>query len=1226
MTIYRIEVREKHERRSRLNHLTYSKIKLYFLQGRLDQAQVEKLCQIALADPVVADYTINAPYRPADVNHTIDITFLAGVTDTTAQSLIELADMLHIDGLEQVATGERILIYGEPDDLPALANQVFSNPVIQQYRLDAEIAPPFAKVGAEDDTVEVIELTGATDDELLAISGERRLSLDLPEMRAIRAYFVAEGREPTDAELEMLAQTWSEHCVHKTFRAVIDYLGPEHGKPADSAPVEQTVNGLLKTYIRAATDAVKKDWIRSAFVDNAGIVRFNDHYDLAFKAETHNRPSALEPFGGANTGVGGVIRDVLGVSARPIANTNILFFGEQDSKPEDLPEGVLHPQRIFDGVVAGIEDYGNKMGIPTVNGGIFYHHAYTSNPLVFCGSVGILPHGSHASQANDGDLIVVIGGYTGRDGLRGATFSSMEMDTDSSELSGGAVQIGHPIKEKQVLEVVLKARDERLYSAITDCGAGGLSSAVGEMGADLGADVQLQAIPLKYSGLRPWEIWLSEAQERMVLAVPPENLARLEAICRGQDLEAIVIGTYRATGRLSLVYGEKPVADLAMDFLHDGIPTRYMSATWTPRIAQSVVDVQWLSNDQALLKLLATHNIRSKEEVVRRYDHEVQGATAIKPFVGIKNDGPSDAAVLVPQATQTTDPRAFALSVGYCPQYTETDPYLMAWAAVDEALRNVVAVGADPEHISILDNFSWGNTNLPDRLGALVRASQGCYDAAVAYGVPFISGKDSLNNEYIGADGTRHAIPGTLVISAMGIVPDVDKTTTSDFKSAGNRVYLIGETKDELGGSHYHLIHDIIGASNVPTPHESAFEIFKTLHQAIGAGYIRACHDVSEGGLAVALAEMCIGGRVGAKIDLSGLNLALGSALFSESLSRFVVEVHPDDQAEFEALFAGLPLTAIGAVTADGQLTVEGVLPIAVEALVDAWRGHVDEDKNPITWHEPTRSPVPTQPRFAPKQTTAPKVAILHATGTNRDHDAALACELAGGVPEIVHMNQLIGGERNLLDYQMLVIAGGFSYGDDLGSGVIWALNLRERLGDSMAQFIAEGRPVLGICNGFQTLVKSGFLPESAWGTSSIRDVTLTNNAQRHFECRWVYLQPNPNSPSLFTQGLDQLLYVPVAHGEGQVQAKDQPTFERLWDDGLIALRYVDANGEIVGYPFNPNGSTLNIAGLTNTAGNVLGLMPHPENHVFGWQHPRKHRGERGMMGLGLFKNGIKFA
>jgi phosphoribosylformylglycinamidine synthase II/phosphoribosylformylglycinamidine synthase I len=1226
VTLYRVEVREKHERRSSLNNITYSKIKLYFLRGRLDQAQVEKLCQIALADPVVADYTINSPYRPKDVTHTIDITFLAGVTDTTAQSLIELTDILNIKGLEQVAVGERILIYGEPDDLEGLANQVFSNPVIQQYRIDEAIHPPFAKVSGEDDTVEIIELMDATDDELLAISAERRLSLDLHEMRSIRSYYSEGGYEPTDAELEMLAQTWSEHCVHKTFRAVIDYTGPEHGKPADSAPVEQEIKGLLNTYIRAATKAVNKDWIRSAFVDNAGIVRFNDQYDLAFKAETHNRPSALEPFGGANTGVGGVIRDVLGVSARPIANTNILFFGEQDAKPEDLPEGVLHPQRIFEGVVAGVEDYGNKMGIPTVNGGIFYHHAYTSNPLVFCGCVGLLPHGSHASKANDGDLIVVIGGYTGRDGLRGATFSSMEMDTETSELSGGAVQIGHPIKEKQVLEVVLRARDERLYTAITDCGAGGLSSAVGEMGNEIGAEVQLKDIPLKYSGLRPWEIWLSEAQERMVLAVPPENLDRLDEICRGQDLEAIVIGTFKATSSLTLKYGEKIVANLRMAFLHDGIPTRFMKATWTPPTPQSVDDVQWMAHEQALLSLLGTHNIRSKEEVVRRYDHEVQGTTAIKPFVGIKNDAPSDAAVLVPQATQATDERAFALAVGYCPQYTDTDPYLMAWASIDEALRNVVAVGADPEHISILDNFSWGNTNLPDRLGSLVRASQGCYDAAVAYGVPFISGKDSLNNEYIGGDGKRHAIPGTLVISAMGIVPDVNKTATSDFKSAGNKVYLIGETKDELGGSHYHLVHGITGASNIPTPHEKAFDIFKALHRAIQAGYIQASHDLSEGGLAVALAEMCIGGRLGATVDLSGLGVNTQQDLYSESLTRFIVEVKPEHQADFEAVFAGLPLSAIGAVTSETQLTVEGALSLSVDELVSAWRGHVVENINPMTWAEPTHQPAKRQPQSAPKHTQAPKVAILHATGSNRDHDAAVACELAGGIPEIIHMNQLISGERNLLDYHMAVIPGGFSYGDDLGSGVIWALNLRERLGDSMTQFIHDGRPVLGICNGFQTLVKSGFLPESSWGKSAIRDVTLTNNAQRHFECRWVYLQPNPNSPSLFTQGLEELLYVPVAHGEGQVQAQDQATFDRLWDEGLIAVRYVDANGEIAGYPFNPNGSTLNIAGLTNTAGNVLGLMPHPENHVFGWQHPRKHRGENGMLGLALFQNGIKFA
>ncbi len=1194
-------------------------VKLYFLQGTgLTAQDVQTLCASALADPVAMDYAVDAVYIPHEADHTVDVTLLPGVTDSTAESLLHAANVLGVHTLERAATGEKYLIYGQPQDLTALVTRQFCNPLIQRYRIDAPIHAPFVAVQTADESVELVAVREANDDELLALSRERRLSLDLAEMQVIRDYFRAEGREPTDAELEMLAQTWSEHCVHKTFRAKIHYIGPAHGQSPDSDPTHQQIDGILKTYIRAATDAVAKDWVRSAFVDNAGIVRFDDTWDLAFKAETHNRPSALEPFGGANTGAGGVIRDVLGVSARPIANTDILFFGPPDLSASDVPDSVLHPRRIAEGVIAGIEDYGNKMGIPTVNGGIFYHGGYVSNPLVFCGCVGILPHGTHRTDAQAGDYIVVMGGRTGRDGLRGATFSSMEMDTTTSELSGGAVQIGHPIHEKQVQEAVLRARDEGLYTAITDCGAGGLSSAVGEMGEKLGATVQLERIPLKYVGLRPWEIWLSEAQERMVLAVPPHHWERLKAICDGQDVEAVVIGTYEPTGRLTLRYGDTLVGDVAMDFLHDGLPQRHLNAEWIPakrEEARRIVDEDYT---KTLLKMLAMPNVRSKEDVIRRYDHEVQGATAIKPLVGVQNDGPSDAAVLVPVAGE----RGAALAVGYCPQYTALDPYAMAWAAVDEAMRNVVAVGADPAQVSILDNFSWGNANLPDRLGELVRCSQGCYDAAIAYAVPFISGKDSLNNEYLGADGERHAIPGTLVISALGIVPDVTQTVTMDFKTAGNALYLIGETKAELGGSHYHMAHSMAGG-DVPQPNRDALHTLKAVHEAIRTGAVRACHDVSEGGLAVTLAEMCIAGRLGAEVTLSG---DLVQGLFSESLTRFVVEVPPQAQTTFEAIFRDVVFTPIGVVSDVPQLVVnEGAIRVGVDALVKAWRGHVDEARDAVPVGVPMDVVAPRKFERQPSMRPAPRVLILHANGTNRDRDAARACELAGGTPEIVHVNQLVAGERDLLDYHMLVVPGGFSYGDDLGAGALWALDLRHRLGDGMLRFISEGRPVLGICNGFQTLVKAGLLPGEAWSGGG-RVVTLTDNAQARFECRWVYLEANPACPSLFTHGIDAPFYVPIAHGEGRVLAKDDTTLQRLWDEGLIGLRYVDANGDAAGYPLNPNGSALDIAGLSNPEGNVFGLMPHPENHIFGWQHPRYHRGERGMDGLRLFENGIRFA
>ncbi|MBK8028502.1 MAG: phosphoribosylformylglycinamidine synthase subunit PurL [Chloroflexi bacterium] len=1196
--------------------------------------QVTQLAAELLADAVTEQYSIDT-LPPHSFQHTLEVTLLPGVTDPAAENLIRAAHLLGVTALERAATGQRYLLTGDLTraDLETLAVKVFSNPVIQRYEIDTPISAPFVPHKPGDGLVETILVCDADDARLKAISAERRLSLDLNEMRAVQAYFRSENREPTDVELEMIAQTWSEHCVHKTFKALIDFTDAD-GKTTQ-------IDGLLKTYIRAATEQVNRDWVRSAFVDNAGIVKFDDRFDLAFKVETHNHPSALEPFGGSNTGVGGVVRDILGVSARPIANTDVLCFGPPEMPFDSVPEGVLHPRRIADGVIHGVEDYGNKMGIPTVNGAIAYHPGYTANPLVFCGCLGLLPHGAHPTDPQPGDLIIVVGGRTGRDGLRGATFSSMEMDQSTSEIAGSSVQIGHPIHEKQTLEVVLKARDERLYHAITDCGAGGLSSAVGELGAKTGIHVQLTDVPLKYPGLRPWEIWLSEAQERMVFAVPPQNWPRLKAIADEQDIEAVCIGTFAADGRLSLYYGEKLVAAMSMDFLHDGIPRRHLQAVWQPTTSPPDPLSQGRGGEitltDSLLKLLAHPDIRSKEDVIRRYDHEVQGGTAVKPLGGVDEHGPNDASVIVPLGTVTEAAKTIkgaALSAGLCTPYGDLDPYAMAWAAVDEAFRNAVAVGADPDQIALLDNFCWGNPLLPDRLGSLVRASQGCYDAAIAYNAPFVSGKDSLNNEYMGADGQRHAIPGTLLISALGIVPDVTKAVTMDLKAAGNLLYVIGETRDELGGSHYHLIHGVTGGV-VPQPVPDALQIMRALHAAMQAGLVKACHDVSEGGIAVALAEMCIAGQLGAEVFLHKLDGHIDAetyperVLYSQSSGRFIVEVALEDQAAFDAALNIAPIALIGRVTPDNRLDLrysiyEDDASLLLTARIDefehAWRGAVAAE--PVELTRPEISAAVKTARTVNPRTAKPRALILHATGTNRDRDAALACEVAGAESRIVHMTHLLNGDTRVLDYDLLIVPGGFSYGDDLGAGKLWATDLRHRLTDQLTQFVASGRPVLGICNGFQVLVKAGLLP----GREHDGSVTLTYNESGHFECRWVYLQPNIASPSLFTDGLTEPIYCPVAHGEGRIAARDQTALDTLWTSGLAALTYVDSRGGAVGYPLNPNGSSYAIAALTNPAGNVFGLMPHPEDHIFAWQHPRWTRGESGMLGLRLFQNAVKFA
>ncbi|MBV9230509.1 MAG: phosphoribosylformylglycinamidine synthase subunit PurL, partial [Chloroflexi bacterium] len=865
---------------------------LYHLSGNLSPSQLDQLTAQLLTDPVVQEAHIlsASPTTTSSFIHIVDVFFHSGVTDTLAESVLIGAHMLDITGLEHVETGRRYMLDGRLSlaDAHAITQALLYNPVIQNYELrttnEAQQGNDgtfglFAAPPPADTTTAIarsIPISQMNDEQLLDVSKAGLLSLNLDEMRAIQLYYREQQREPTDIELETLAQTWSEHCSHKTFKATINYRElDDHGKELE----RETIASLLKSYIMRATERVKPDWLVSAFSDNAGIIRFTDSQDLAFKVETHNHPSAIEPFGGANTGVGGVIRDVLGVSAEPIACTDILCFGPLTTSAGELPAGVLTPRRIASGVVNGVRDYGNKMGIPTVNGAILYHPGYIYNPLVFCGCLGILPHGSHPSKVQPGDQIVVLGGRTGRDGIHGATFSSGEMSSEINAQAGTAVQIGAPITEKKVTDVIIQARDRQLYHAITDCGAGGFSSAIGEMGAKTGARVELAHAPLKYQGLAPWEIWLSEAQERMVLAVPLMHLEELLDICAIEEVELSIIGSFTKDHRLTVTYNGQVVADLDMDFLHDGRPGRTLEAVWQSPGRRIGVDMEWMepsartqfsqaiahSFAPTLLALLRHPTIASKEEVIRRYDHEVQGATVIKPLVGRAGNGPSDAAVLQPILDGSA--QGIVLSNGVNPLYGKIDPYHMALNAVDEALRNLTAVGGDITRAALLDNFCWGNPTDPEQLGTLVRAVKGCYDAAVGFGTPFISGKDSLNNEYR-SDGRRLPVIPTLLISAVGVIDDAAQTIDMSLKTPGNLLYQIGTTRDELAGSHYAEVVDpasfaqLLPNTAVPQVNtKHAYAAMKALGEAIRKGLVRACHDLSEGGLGVAAAEMALAGQ-----------------------------------------------------------------------------------------------------------------------------------------------------------------------------------------------------------------------------------------------------------------------------------------------------------------------------------------------------------------------------
>jgi phosphoribosylformylglycinamidine synthase subunit PurSL len=772
---------------------------------------------------------------------------------------------------------------------------------------------------------ELITIRGLDDDGLLTLNVERSLYLDLEELRVIRDEYERLGRDITDVEIETLAQTWSEHCAHKTFRAVIDATGgPDDGGPAELAP--------LLAQLRACTDSIDAPFVRSAFVGNAGVIEFTEGTTIALKAETHNHPSAVEPFGGANTGVGGVIRDVLGIAHRPIAVTDILCFGPADLPLGELPEGALHPRRIRDGVIDGVADYGNKIGLPTVAGAILYDPAYTTNPLVFAGCIGTAPSRPIHDGPFAGDRVVVLGGATGRDGIRGATFSSATMDATTGEVAGASVQIGDPIVEKLLIDALIGAED--LYSAITDCGAGGLSSAIGEMAEGVGADVDLDLVPRKYPGLDPWEVWLSEAQERMVIAVPPEHLAAVQARCDRVGVRLADVGSFTGDGRLVVRHQGHVVVDLDTAFLHDGRPQRRMPAELPnpnrdDRTARIVADPA-----ATVLALLAHPNIASKAETIHRYDHEILGATVVRPLVGAAADGPADGVVLAdPGATE-----GIAIGIGVNPWYGLHDPEAMAFAVIDEAIRNVVAVGADPDRVALLDNFSWGDPRRPSTLGELVAAVAGCCAGAEMYGAPFVSGKDSLNNEYVGTDGQRHAVPPTLVITAVAHVPDADHCVTPDLAEPGNVLILVGRTETEFAGSHLDLVQKApIDAGVVPAPDPDAPETYRHLHSAMRAGLVVACHDVSEGGLAVALAEMCIAGRLGARVESLG-HEDLVTALFSESSGRLIAEVRPRSVDAFTKIM-GRSATPIGVVTDDSLLTLPGVEPIPVDDLVDAFNG-----------------------------------------------------------------------------------------------------------------------------------------------------------------------------------------------------------------------------------------------------------------------------------------------
>ncbi len=932
-------------------------VHVYVLEGDIVASEVERIARELLTDPISQEFVSREGQAPARADgktgyDIIEIAFNRGVMDPVEGSTLKGIADLGIRSVRSVHTARQYHVFGR---LSAAERQLIIDKVLSNKLIQHEVNPtsttyqprPAAVVKPEVRVVSV-DILQADDAALLELSRKGQLFLNLNEMRAIQAHFRGLGRNPTDCELETVAQTWSEHCNHKTFRGKIRYE-----EVGDGGREVEEIDSLFKSTIAKATHDLNRPWCVSVFHDNAGIIEFDDEHDVCFKVETHNHPSALEPFGGANTGIGGVLRDTMGtgLGAKPICNTDVFCFAPPDFPHEELPPGTLHPKRVMKGVVSGVRDYGNKMGIPTVNGAILFDERFVGNPLVYCGNIGIIPRGKEKKKVGRGEKIVAVGGRTGRDGIHGATFSSGELTTASEQESSGAVQIGDPIQEKKVLDVQLQARDAGLYTAVTDCGAGGFSSAVGEMGAELGARVDLDRAPLKYHGLSYMEIWISESQERMVFSVRPERVEAFLSLCAKENVEAVVIGEFTGTGRLELFFHDVKVCDLDMAFLHDGLPKITKQATWVqPKIQEARPDCpKGKDLTPALVRAVSHYNVCSKEWVVRQYDHEVQGGSVVKPFVGVHCDGPSDAAVIAPKMRSS---KGFAVSNGINVRYGMIDPFWMAAGCVDEAVRQIVAVGGNPSRIALLDNFCWGNPDKPDRLGGLVRCAKGCYEAAVAYGAPFISGKDSLYNEY--ADGQESiAIPGTILISAIGIMEDVEKSVTMDLKRAGDLIYVVGMTRDELGGSIYYDQAGLLGSDVPRVDFAQGRKIFTALFQAVQGGLVAAMHDCADGGLGVAIAEMAFSGMLGATLRLAdvpfeGRERRNDVLLFSESHSRFLVEVAPSHRTAFERLVSGVPWAAIGEVSATGKVVVQGChgetcVSVPAQDLKKAWQA-------PLNW------------------------------------------------------------------------------------------------------------------------------------------------------------------------------------------------------------------------------------------------------------------------------------
>ncbi len=949
-----------------LNSVAVSAV--YTIDAKLSPRDIERVAT-RLVSPMIERFSTTDVLAPPKWSYAFEIGYLPGVTDnlgSTVQETIEDCLSRKFREGETVYSSSIIFLDGNLDkSLVERFARELHNPLIERATIfeageEFPIVVPRVELYGESKADEVdlnvpdAELVCISKEGIKSADGTARgpLALSLESMKVIRDFFKKLKRNPTDVELESLAQTWSEHCKHTIF--------------AD--PLDEVSDGIYRRYIKGATEKIRKqkgkgDFCVSVFKDNSGAIAFDDKYLVTHKVETHNSPSGLDPFGGSVTAIGGVNRDCLGfgLGAKPIANTYGFCVADPRGARElfrdrEKKQPLLPARRILEGIVRGINSGGNESGIPTPLGFVVADPSYRGKPLVFGGTVGLIPRKSPAGSrgrprklyekcAKPGDYIVIIGGRVGLDGVHGATFSSEALSKVSPAT---AVQIGDPITQKKFSDAIIReARDKGLYNSITDNGAGGLSSSVGEMSQESGGcEVNLAEVPLKYPGLSPWQIWISESQERMTLSVPKSKWPAFKKIMGRHAVLATCIGKFTKSGSCTVRYGKKIVMDLPLAFLHDGRPINIQKSS-KPDTASRTVQCPTLNHSElgeVVLNMLARPSIGSTSFISEQYDHEVQGASVTKPLHG-KGLVNSDAAVLKPLFNSD---RGIVLAHGYCPWYSQIDTYAMAATAIDTAVRNAVCAGAKRDYLAILDNFCWSSSEKPERLYELKQAAIACYDTATAYGTPFISGKDSMFNDFRGYDANGKsvhisALP-TLLVSAIGVMPDVAQAQTLDFKLAGDIIYCLGETNEELGASEYFTMLGIDKGEAPRVDTNRNMQVYDAMSNAIYNGMVASAIGVGRGGLAVAVAKSAIAGQLAVILDLRTLPGGAKNSdtiLFSESQGRILVSIRSSVQKEFETMLKGIAFARIGEVVRSASISIElpgGKVELSLQDLTESYR------------------------------------------------------------------------------------------------------------------------------------------------------------------------------------------------------------------------------------------------------------------------------------------------